>query len=248
MRQTFKAWRVVFLFVLVLPMGLHGQTEIGNVTGVVVDRSGAVLPGAEIQVLNVGTNVKKTTNTAEGGEYNVPVSPGTYQVQVSLPGFKRHVRESVVVAAATTVRLDVNLGLRYEFTMPPVDLNNQYSDFTPDRPNPKVNGYPGALRFAGFCEGRENRRSLVPRYYGSIGPRIGLAFSASDKMVFRTAFGRSYSKVTVVSGSGHFAGFIGQYEFLPADNGVGSLYNWDNGLPSYPLPPQIDPSFSNNKQ
>jgi hypothetical protein len=109
MRQTFKAWRVVFLFVLLLPMGLHGQTEIGNVTGVVVDRSGAVLPGAEIQVLNVGTNVKKTTNTAEGGEYNVPVSPGTYQVQVSLPGFKRHVRESVVVAAATTVRLDVTL-------------------------------------------------------------------------------------------------------------------------------------------
>jgi hypothetical protein len=49
-----------------------------------------------------------------------------------------------------------------------------------------------------------------------------------------------------VSGSGHFAGFIGQYQFDSLDNGVSSLYNWDNGLPSYPLPPQIDPSFSNN--
>ena len=27
---------------------------------------------------------------------------------------------------------------------------------------------------------------------------------------------------------------------------MSSLYNWDNGLPAYPLPPQIDPSFSNN--
>lgn len=52
--------------------------------------------------------------------------------------------------------------------------------------------------------------------------------------------------MTVVAGSGHFAGFIGQYEFLPAVNGVGSLYNWDNGLPAYPLPPLIDPSFWNN--
>jgi carboxypeptidase family protein len=143
-------------------------------------------------------------------------------------------------------RLTVNLGLRYEFTQPPVDLNDQFSDFTPDRPNPRVNNYPGALRFAGFGPGRENRRSLVPGYYGSVGPRIGIAYSPTDKMVFRSAFGRSYSKVTVVSGSGHFAGFIGQYVFEPGDNGVGSLYNWDNGLPSYPLPPQIDPSFSNN--
>lgn len=143
-------------------------------------------------------------------------------------------------------KLTLNMGLRYEFTLPPVDLNDQFSDFTPDRPNPKVNNYPGALRFAGFGPGRENRRSLVPGYYGSFGPRIGLAYSPNDKLVFRSAFGRSYSKVTVVSGSGHFAGFIGQYEFLPGDNGVGSLYNWDNGLPAYPLPPQIDPSFSNN--
>ena len=143
-------------------------------------------------------------------------------------------------------KLTVNLGLRYEFTLPPVDLNDQFSDFTPDRPNPKVNNYPGALRFAGFGPGTRKHPQ----------PRTGLLrilWSANrhrlfshDKMVFRSAFGRSYSKVTVVSGSGHFAGFIGQYEFDSGDNGVSSLYNWDNGLPSYPLPPQIDPSFSNN--
>ncbi len=143
-------------------------------------------------------------------------------------------------------KLTVNLGLRYEFTLPPVDLNDQYSDFTPDRPNPKVNNYPGALRFAGFGPGRENRRSLVPGYYKEFGPRIGIAFAPNENTVLRTAFGRSFSKVSVVAGSGHFAGFIGQYEFLPSDQGVGSLYNWDNGLPAYPLPPLIDPSFSNN--
>ena len=50
----------------------------------------------------------------------------------------------------------------------------------------------------------------------------------------RTAFGRSFSKVTVVSGSGHFAGFIGQYEFLSGDQGVTPAFKLDDGLPPYP--------------
>jgi hypothetical protein len=143
-------------------------------------------------------------------------------------------------------RLTINLGVRYDFTLPPISMNDQYSDFTLDRPNQKVNNYPGALRFAGFGPGRENRRSLVPGWYGGIGPRIGIAFSPDDKTALRAAFGRSFSKVTVVNTSGHFAGFIGQYVFNTTSQGVTKLYNWDEGLPSYPLPPLIDPSFANN--
>ena len=145
-----------------------------------------------------------------------------------------------------TRRLSVNLGLRYDFTHPPFTQNDQYSDFTPDRPNPKVNNYPGALRFAGEGTGREGTRSLVPSWYGGIGPRLGLAYSPDDKTAIRAAFGRSFSRVTVVSSSGHFAGFIGQYVFNTGNQGITKLYNWDEGLPSYPLPPQIDPSFANN--
>ena len=143
-------------------------------------------------------------------------------------------------------RLTLNLGLRYEFTRPPVEGSDQYSDFTPDRPNPAVNAYPGALRFAGFGEGRENRRSLVPGWHGGWGPRLGIAYTLNDKTVLRTAFGRSFSKVTVVTGSGHFAGFIGQYEFLSGDQGITPAFKLYDGLPPYPLPPRIDPSFSNN--
>jgi hypothetical protein len=143
-------------------------------------------------------------------------------------------------------RLTMNIGLRYEFTRPPVDGKDQYSDFTPDRPNPAVNNFPGALRFAGFGEGRENRRSLVPGWYSGWGPRIGLAYTIDPKTVLRSAFGRSFSKVTVVAGSGHFAGFIGQYSFDSGNQGVTPAFKLDQGLPPYPLPPRIDPSFSNN--
>ena len=60
------------------------------------------------------------------------------------------------------------------------------------------------------------------------------------------ASGRSYGRVTVIAGSSHFAGFIGQYEFFNTDSGVTPTFLLDRGLPAYPLPPQINPSFSNN--
>ena len=143
-------------------------------------------------------------------------------------------------------KLTVNIGLRYDFTRPPVEGNDEYSDFTPDRPNPAVNNYPGALRFAGFGTGRENTRSLVPGWHEGWGPRLGLAYSLDQKTVIRTGFGRSFNKVTVVSGSGHFAGFIGQYVFNSGDQGITPSFKLDQGLPAYPLPPLIDPAFANN--
>ena len=109
MRQTFKTWTIIALLAGLLPLSVQAQSEFGNITGVVIDPSGGVLAGAEVVVTNVATNIKKTTNTTSGGEYNVPVLPGTYEIQVTMPGFKRHVRDNVVVAAATTVRLDATL-------------------------------------------------------------------------------------------------------------------------------------------
>ena len=142
-------------------------------------------------------------------------------------------------------KLTINIGLRYDFTTPPTNLTDGYSDFNPTKPNPGANGYPGALWFAGFGEGRENTRSLVPGWYGGWGPRLSLAYAPDQKTTVRTGFGRSFSRVTAVQGSGHFAGFIGQYQFDNASSGVQPTFKLDQGLPAYKLPPLIDPSFSN---
>jgi hypothetical protein len=145
-----------------------------------------------------------------------------------------------------TDKLVFNYGLRYEFTQPPHAGGDQYSDLSPTKPNPAVNNYPGALVFAGDGPGREGTRSLFPGYYGAIAPRASFAYSANPKTIVRGGIGRSFGRVTVVQGSSHFAGFIGQYVFSSADAGVTPAFNLDQGLPSYPLPPLIDPAFSNN--
>ena len=143
-------------------------------------------------------------------------------------------------------RLTINLGLRYEFTLPPVAGGNQYSDFSPSTPNPAANNYPGALIFAGYGPGRQNTRSLIPGWYGGWGPRAGFAYTLDPKTTIRAGAGRSFSRVTVVASSSHYAGFIGQYAFSSTNQGITPAFYLDSGLPSYPLPPQINPSFSNN--
>ncbi|HUQ91663.1 MAG TPA: TonB-dependent receptor [Bryobacteraceae bacterium] len=144
-----------------------------------------------------------------------------------------------------TRKLTLNFGLRYDVTLPPTNKKDEYSDLNPTRPNPGANGYPGALWFAGFGAGRENTRSLVPGWYGGIGPRIGLAYAPDPKTTVRAGFGRSFSRVTAVQGSGHFAGFIGQYVFNNTSQGLQPTFRLDDGLPAYKLPPSIDPAFSN---
>src|SRR5688572_2325780 len=111
MRRLSDRAFVFVLLGLLIPISLHGQTERGNITGVVTDPTRAVIPGAEITVVAIATNLTQTTISGSGGEYNVPVAPGTYSVQVSLTGFKKYVADKVVVTAATTVRLDIKLEL-----------------------------------------------------------------------------------------------------------------------------------------
>ncbi|MEZ5354686.1 MAG: carboxypeptidase regulatory-like domain-containing protein [Bryobacteraceae bacterium] len=142
-------------------------------------------------------------------------------------------------------RLTVNLGLRYEFTLPPLEQNDKWSDFDPTRPNPRANGIPGALKFAGFGEGRENSRTITPGWFGGISPRFGLAYAIGSSTVVRASVGRSFGVVKTVTGSTHFEGSTLVFRPASLDNGVTPAFRVDEGLPPYQRPPVIDPSFSN---
>jgi hypothetical protein len=138
-------------------------------------------------------------------------------------------------------KLTLNLGVRWDLSIAPRAVNDWYSDLDPAKPNTAINNYPGALRFAGFGEGTVDSRTLAGNWLKGFGPRVGLAYSINDKTTLRTAFGRSFNKTTVTRDSGHYQGFFARYNFSSADSGITPAFNWDKGLPSYPLPISVDP-------
>ncbi len=142
-------------------------------------------------------------------------------------------------------KLTLNLGMRWETTLPPVESKDRWSDFSPTRANPAADNRLGALVFAGTCQGCEGSRSLAGANYGAWGPHIGLAYSLSDKTVVRSAFSRSFGAITTVTGSTHFLGHVQIFDAVNFSSGIEPAYQFRNGFPTYPIPPFINPSFGN---
>jgi len=95
---------------LALALPASAQLQSGNVSGTVRDAQGAILPGAAVTL--TGPGPVKTFTTDDAGEFRfLNLAPGTYKLTVELPGFARHVNESVVVAVGSNPRLAIDLKL-----------------------------------------------------------------------------------------------------------------------------------------
>ena len=78
--------------------------------GTVTDASGSVVPNAEVEARNQGTDVTQTTHTDSEGDYRfVNMDPGTYTITVSAPSFATEKNVGVILPARETVRSDFKL-------------------------------------------------------------------------------------------------------------------------------------------
>ncbi|MBV9508381.1 MAG: TonB-dependent receptor, partial [Acidobacteriia bacterium] len=101
--------RVVVFLVALAVLGF-AQGERGTITGTVADPAGAVLANAAIEARHVETGTMYQTMSTATGNYTLSQLPvGTYEVTVSVPGFKRYLRNNLVVQVAAVVRADIEL-------------------------------------------------------------------------------------------------------------------------------------------
>ncbi|MBS1791958.1 MAG: TonB-dependent receptor [Acidobacteria bacterium] len=88
----------------------HAQAVKGSLLGTILDANGAAAAGATVTLTETRTNISATTTTNSDGNYSFPnLKDGVYRVEASQKGFKKVVRENVVVAVNTTVRVDLNM-------------------------------------------------------------------------------------------------------------------------------------------
>jgi len=86
------------------------QVSMGEVFGRVTDSTGAVLPGVTVTLSGPALITPQTTVTVESGAYRFPRIPiGTYSVGFELTGFKRNVREGIIIQAGFNAEIDARL-------------------------------------------------------------------------------------------------------------------------------------------
>ena len=103
-----RIWLIVVGIALGFTLPARAQTQITTavIEGVVVDASGAVLPGVDVEVRNVDTNFTRTLSTDRDGRFvALQLPPGRYTVTFKLAGFATLVQEDVLVTVGESVRL-----------------------------------------------------------------------------------------------------------------------------------------------
>jgi hypothetical protein len=107
MRTRLVLVAVAALLAVTIPAAAQTQITTAVIEGVVVDASGAVLPGATVEVRNVDTNFARTLTTDREGRFvALQLPPGRYAVTFSLPGFTTVVQENVLVTVGEAARLN----------------------------------------------------------------------------------------------------------------------------------------------
>ncbi len=88
----------------------QAQAIKGSLLGTITDTSGAVASGATVTITETRTNISNNTTTNSDGNYFFAnVKDGVYRVEATLKGFKKVVKDNVIVDVNTTVRADLAL-------------------------------------------------------------------------------------------------------------------------------------------
>src|SRR3984957_10007011 len=152
------------------------QFDTGTITGIVTDRSGAVVPHATVIVRNVGTGIEKSRTTDQRGNYVAnDVQSGTYVVTANSTGFAETKSQQIVLNVGSTVQVNLTLGLaasqesvQVNGTSTTVDTSSSTSGTTLDTnqvANLPINGRdvssfleiaPGSVGSTGYFQGSFN--------------------------------------------------------------------------------------------
>jgi len=88
----------------------QSRATTAELTGIVFDHSGAVVPGALVTATNADTNAERTTKSNGEGLYIIPgLPPGTYTIRAELKGFKTAKWDGIVLALGTTSAVNLVL-------------------------------------------------------------------------------------------------------------------------------------------
>src|SRR5258708_6172178 len=206
-------------FLLSVALGAQAQVLYGTLTGTATDSTGAVTAGTKVTVVNVGTNVAKTSTTNDRGGYLFSdLTPGAYTVTFEAPSFRTIVRRDVRIEVGTVRRIDVQLEISAvtevgEVAAAAVPLQTDRADVHVTQTTKQVNDLPLA---GSLGRNYQSLMQIVPgavivRTENSLGEANSTAGSPQRSISFSTNGVSGWANQTKIDGSPV------QYVWLPTN-------------------------------
>jgi hypothetical protein len=110
-RHTWFALVLALAVFLTAPLA-GAQSTGGRIRGTVMDPSGGAVPAATVTLINEATHATREVQSGENGDYifiEVPV--GSYEIDLTLQGFKKYVRKGIKLDLNQVVTVDIGLQL-----------------------------------------------------------------------------------------------------------------------------------------
>ncbi len=112
--SIFSKTRFILLLAAVIlwfrPTAGWSQNVYGTIAGTATDSSGAAVAGVSITLTNLDTGDARNMQTSASGTYTfVNVLPARYKIEGEKTGFKKFVRQPVVVEIESGLKIDVTL-------------------------------------------------------------------------------------------------------------------------------------------
>jgi hypothetical protein len=110
---TAVKWKLLLLPLILFVACLPGHSQANStITGTVLDKNGAVIPGAEVSLTQEQTGFSSKTISNDSGNFTFNgLNLGTYDLKASAKGFEVYVAKGIVVNVSQTSRHDATLSV-----------------------------------------------------------------------------------------------------------------------------------------
>lgn len=116
------------LLILALISAAQAQQNTGTLKGTVTDQLGSLVVGAKVTIKNARGVITTATSNSSGVYEFRRIAPGTYEIQVTAPGFNLFAEKEIEVRARDTTTLDTQLTIALEDQQVTVDDRNLSTD------------------------------------------------------------------------------------------------------------------------
>jgi hypothetical protein len=95
-----------------IPLPTLAQYTTAQLTGSILDKSGAAIPGATVTVAQTGTGYRQVVKSGATGEYRFPSLPvGSYRLTVEIAGFNTYVQDGIALSVGQAANQPVTLAV-----------------------------------------------------------------------------------------------------------------------------------------